>query len=291
MYNCEPIVKIIEDAEAKNSKGETVRLTTFQLQYQRYILPELNTHRSFSRCSLSNRALPTEKLLEQVKLNPWGPKHFFKNCKGMVGMEEYSVFESNALQSVFAQIANSTALGIENALDVLKRQGIDSIHKQTINRLLEPYQSVKTVLTADNKALAHFFKLRCAPDAQPEMQELAKEMKRKYEENTNIRQLNDGDLYLPYITEEERNQGHSKDLLMRASSMRCARVSYDKLDGVHNTIEADAEACEKLISKEHFSPLEMACYVDTKVNRMDNENLISNFQFPFVQFRKIIENN
>lgn len=314
MYHSEPVVKIIDDTayELCSNNEETYgRITTFELQYWRAILPELNTHRTFSRCTLSNRAMPTEKLIESVKMNPWGPNHFFKNCKGMVSTEEYSPFETNVLKDVYAQLASSTASGVESVLRQLKERGLDSIHKQTVNRLLEPYQSVKTVLTADNVALEEFFRLRCAKDAQPEMQDLANKMKEVYEAHT---PLYDEDIHCPYVTAEEIRayigndhdpQEGDDDIkekimdILKASAMRCARVSYDKLDGTKSSIIEDARSCEeKLIAKGHMSPLEMPCVIDSQLWEqlfMKKEITFShngtNFNFPFVQLRKLIENN
>lgn len=308
MYHSEPVVKIIADSY---SSEHDVRLTTFELEYWRAILPEVNTHRAFSRCTVSNRAMPTDKLIEKIKTDPWGPNHFFKNCKGMVGSEEYSLAETNTLKAIFNQIATSTAVALENTLKQLSDYGFNSIHKQTINRLLEPYQSVKTVLTADQFALEHFFKLRCAKDAQPEMQDLANKMKEVYNTNTPMHIAKYG-VHCPYVSDDEYiayvgNSDTPKEEtakrimdILKASAMRCARVSYDKLDGTKASIADDAKSCEdKLIKNEHMSPLEMPCVVDGDFwEKLSKERTITygtdfrnstNICFPFVQLRKLIE--
>ncbi len=66
--------KIIEDSINQFGK----RITTLQVKFHRFILPEFNTHRVFSRNFSSSRAIPTKKLLEQVANDPAMPVHWGK---------------------------------------------------------------------------------------------------------------------------------------------------------------------------------------------------------------------
>ena len=43
------------------------RITTFELEYHRYIHSELMTHRQFSRNAASIRAIPIDKMIGQVQ--------------------------------------------------------------------------------------------------------------------------------------------------------------------------------------------------------------------------------
>lgn len=52
-------VKIIKDSMSLDEN----RVTTFELEYPRYIHAQLLTHRVFSRNSASSRAIPIEKTL------------------------------------------------------------------------------------------------------------------------------------------------------------------------------------------------------------------------------------
>lgn len=45
------------------------------------------------------------------------------------------------------------------------------MHKQIVNRVLEPFQMMKTLVTATS--FDNFFNLRCHKDAQPEIKHLA----------------------------------------------------------------------------------------------------------------------
>ena len=133
----EPEVKILADSIANGH-----RLTTFQLKYQRFILPEVNTHRVFSRNSRSSRATPIKKNIELVETKPWGPIEWGLNQKGMVA-EKLLTDEQKLkhVQYIWASVANAVA---KAAMD-LDQNGI---HKQIANRLLESFLPIETVLSS-----------------------------------------------------------------------------------------------------------------------------------------------
>ena len=64
------------------------RITSVQVKYPRFILPQLNTHRVFSRSTASSRAVPTAKLIEMVRNEPVVPVHWGQNQAGMVAENE-----------------------------------------------------------------------------------------------------------------------------------------------------------------------------------------------------------
>src|SRR5690242_16180800 len=64
-----------------------VRLTTFVLEYPRFIHAELLTHRAFSRNTSSSRAIPVTRQIQEVLDDPAVPLQFLKNKKGMKGGE------------------------------------------------------------------------------------------------------------------------------------------------------------------------------------------------------------
>ena len=68
-------------ADSINIQGN--RITTFELEYHRFIHSELMTHRLFSRNAMSSRAVPVNKMIEQVRNNPATPIHWGKNQSGM----------------------------------------------------------------------------------------------------------------------------------------------------------------------------------------------------------------
>ncbi|MGL5247890.1 MAG: hypothetical protein ACRC8U_06810, partial [Brooklawnia sp.] len=60
-------VKVVADSIAA-SNGK--RLTTFQARYSRTIHSEALTHRAFSRNASSSRAIPVEKIIQDVLDDP-----------------------------------------------------------------------------------------------------------------------------------------------------------------------------------------------------------------------------
>ena len=269
----EPEVKILADSIANGH-----RLTTFQLKYQRFILPEINTHRVFSRNSRSSRATPIKKNIELVETKPWGPIEWGLNQKGMVA-EKLLTDEQKLkhVQYIWASVANAVA---KAAMD-LDQNGI---HKQIANRLLESFLPIETVLSSTE--WDNFFHLRLAPDAQPEMRALAYKMKLAMDKSTPV-ELKPGEWHLPYISQDDRtNLAQEGDLfgdLQRISAARCARVSYNTFDGTPNYTK-DLEFFNKLIQGGHFSPLE---HVATPAT--DKDYMPSNF-VGWNQFRKCFPN-
>ena len=75
----------------KDSLGPSgVRLTTFVLEYPRFIHSELMTHRVFSRNASSSRAIPVSKIIDNIENDIAMPVHWGKNQKGMQAREEHS---------------------------------------------------------------------------------------------------------------------------------------------------------------------------------------------------------
>ena len=137
-------------------------ITTFELEYPRFILAELNTHRLLSRNSASSRAIPIDKMIEQVFSNTTMPVHWGLDQSGMQDKEE----QADESECVSAWL-DARDRAVESALD-LKELGL---YKQIVNRVLEPFQMMKTLVTATS--FDNFFNLRCHPDAQPEIKQLA----------------------------------------------------------------------------------------------------------------------
>ena len=121
------------------------------------------THRVFSRNAGSSRARPSAKIIEQVVNEPWGPIHWGKNQPGMQAREELEgKAKANAIEN-WKQAAVYAA-------DTAEYLSADGVHKQIVNRMLEPFSHIKVVCTATE--YDNFFYLRCHPDAQPEIQKL-----------------------------------------------------------------------------------------------------------------------
>lgn len=241
MLQNQPIVKVLADSISPDG----IRLTTFQLTYWRSIHSELMTHRVFSRCAQSSRATPIDTVINNIKSGAWGPAHWGMNQAGMTAKEETNPMMTSSCQFLWEQ----TATAIASSVEMISKQ--TGLHKQILNRMLEPYTSINVVLTATD--FKNFFKLRLDEHAQPEMQDLARAMKNAMD-NSTPKSLQYGEWHLPYITEEDI-MGNNIDDLCKISAARCARVSYKAYDGSSST-EADIKLADKLINDKHMSPLE-----------------------------------
>jgi len=72
---------------------EGVPLITFELEYPRFILAELNTHCMLARNTASSRAIPIETVIELIQSDPVMPAYWGKKNKGMTAIEEIEDIE------------------------------------------------------------------------------------------------------------------------------------------------------------------------------------------------------
>lgn len=226
--------------DSLNPKG--VRLTTLELYFPRFILAQVNTHRLFSRNAQSSRALPIARLIQMVKDDPVVPS-FGENQKGMVAGEKLSEQRAGDAKWTWLR-AMDTAIKAAEDLTLL------NVHKEAVNRLLEPFAHIRVILSATQ--WRNFFRQRLAHDAQPEMQALARAIKEAMDASTS-RQLNAGEWHLPLI--DERDAGLPIDDLVGLSTARCARVSYLTHDGKRDP-SADFTLYDFLKENLHLSPFE-----------------------------------
>lgn len=243
--------KIVADSISPQGK----RITTFELDYPRWIHGELLTHRQFSRNAMSSRAVPIEKMIEQVAKEPAMPVHWGKNQTGMQAKEEvsgedkYGNDRKELLKARWHESAKFQASFAQEFSD-------HGLHKQVVNRILEPFQTMKTVLTATE--FENFFWLRNHEDAQPEIKKLAEEMLKAMEESKPIPLL-PGEWHLPYYGEHGALFGSFSDQELKEakaiSASCCAQVSYRKLD---DSLEKALKVYERLVESEpvHASPFE-----------------------------------
>lgn len=64
------------------------RITTLELRYPRFIHAEFMTHRMFSRNASSSRAIPVERLIQDILDDTAMPIHWGKNQPGMQAKPE-----------------------------------------------------------------------------------------------------------------------------------------------------------------------------------------------------------
>ncbi len=256
------VAKIV--ADSINTSGN--RITTFELEYPRFIHSELMTHRLFSRNAMSSRAVPVSKMIEQVRNNPATPIHWGKNQSGMQAKTEHTEDVLDNTGEAFS-VQDWWYLSAEEAASSAEAMEEAGYHKQIVNRLLEPFQMMKTVLTATE--FSNFFWLRLDEDAQPEIHELALCMKSAYDESY-PEELVSGEWHTPYVEhyryedglkyDVEDSEGYTRFITaeeaIAISSSCCAQVSYRNID---NSFEKAMKVYERLGvggSKIHASPFE-----------------------------------
>lgn len=239
---------VIEDSSAPNG----VRLTTLQLRYPRFIHPEFMTHRVFSRNASSSRAIPTPKLIEQVRRTPAMPVHWGRNQPGMQAEVEVDAQTQARAEAEWRSAAEEAAYAAVRMHEL-------GVHKQVVNRLLEPFLHIEVIVTATE--WSNFFALRAHPDAQPEIHALALAMRHAMNgsrpRTVNASRDDPEGWHLPYIAPDER-KGEKAVFLAKVSAARCARVSYLTHAGEKPNIEKDLVLFQRLIGAQppHASPVE-----------------------------------
>ena len=225
------------------------RLTTMEVRFHRFVLSEFNTHRAFSRNAASSRAIPIAKVIANVRSDPALPVSWGKNQSGMAAREELGVPEREAAQREWQHALDNALASAER----LAARDID-LHKQLVNRLLEPFAWITVIVSATE--WANFFTQRCHSDAQPEIRHVAMLMLAAYRASVPSDVAANG-WHLPLIAPDERATLDSATL-RKVSVARCARVSYLTHENTRD-ISKDLELYERLMSggaNGHWSPTE-----------------------------------
>jgi thymidylate synthase ThyX len=169
----------------------------------------------------------------------WG-----KNQSGMQAREEMALDKRGL---AIAEWLNARRAAVDYAERMLEL----GVHKQIANRLLEPFQEMKTIVTATE--WDNFYNLRRHPDAQPEIRVLAEAMWSAMQSSTPT-PLRSGEWHLPYVLLSY--EVGSVDLLKKLSTARCARVSYLTHDSKTPDPQKDEALHDRLQESGHFSPFE-----------------------------------
>lgn len=268
--------KIIADSVSPQG----IRLTTMQLRYPKFIHGEFMTHRAFSRNASSSRAIPVERIIQDVVDDPATFVHWGANQAGMQARAELDELTKQ-------QVEFEWFMARDDAVRHAKIMTMYGAHKQLVNRLLEPWLHINVVVTATS--YDNFFALRCHPDAQPEIRVLAEAMRDAMEESI-PRTMGPGEWHTPYVA---RGFGQDWPDTIKLSVARCARVSYLTHDAKEPTVEADLALYERLVAAvpAHLSPTEHQATPDRFVGGMsewEDDHLHGNFH-GWVQYRKTLE--
>lgn len=262
-------------------------LITFEARYPKFIHAEALTHRileiqpnlhvsimipdglmydqNLSRNASSSRAIPVRRLIEDVQRDPVIPMVFGKNQPGMQA-------GSNLEGAALLQAKRTWLAAMQSAVIHAQELAEQGVHKQIVNRIIEPYSHIKVVITGTE--WNNFFGLRMHKDAQPEICDLATKM---YDlmQSAQPKKLLMGEWHLPYIEDPDwdnadiyaRKERITRDIpqrdellkiLQKVSVARCARTSYRTHEGKISLIEDDIRLFETLIVAVplHASPAE-----------------------------------
>lgn len=259
------------DVVKHSSYQDHPELITLAVTYPRFIHAEVMTHRVFSRNASSSRAIPVNRMLDIISRKPAKPLYWGSNKPGMQAADELTGWRYHAANLLWSAAART-------ACTLSRLMGFVGLHKQHTNRITEPFQYITTLITATE--WDNFFELRNHPDAQPEIQLLAMEMKRAIDESEPV-ELNQGEWHLPYIRYDEFGTVPFR-MIQEASAARCARVSYLNHDGSQPNLQKDILLFKRLAGSKplHASPLEHVAVPSWK----DNANFVG-----WKQFRKTVE--
>ncbi|MGC1380009.1 MAG: FAD-dependent thymidylate synthase [Candidatus Baltobacteraceae bacterium] len=196
-----------------------------------------------SRNSASSRAIPTSKLIERVESEPAVPLEWGRNKAGMSASELLGEEDAEEARRVWLSARDAAVAHARRLLEF-------GVHKQELNRLLEPFLWHTVIVTATE--WENFFELRCAPNAQPEIRAAALAMRAAI--GASVPQpLEYGAWHTPLLQSDE--DGLDVETRRRVSAARCARVSYLTHEGKRE-IEKDLELYERLKVDRHLSPFE-----------------------------------
>lgn len=265
-----------------------------------------------SKNSASSRAIPLSRMIEKVLTDPYVPERFGANQAGMQasafleGADHELAVRAWLLARDFAVVQAMAMLSWDDrknlhdlhgtALKEVHRcmqmpiyadQPSVSVHKQDVNRLLEPWGWVLQVVTATD--WDNFFALRCDEMAAPAFRKIARIMY-VLKTRSSPEQLDYGEWHLPYVDApvwSVRSGLSSWAELCDLSAARCAWTSYWPPEGG----DADREKVARTLAKLAGVPLHASPYehqaTPMRTGEVSLEHLRSNLR-GWVQLRKLI---
>jgi hypothetical protein len=292
--------RILADSVAPDGS----RMTTMEIEYPRFVLAELNTHRMLSKNSASSRAIPVKAMHQHMAENPAQPVHWGKNQPGMQAKEELSGTDLTDAQFMWRRAQQDA---MHWAHQMSERVGL---HKQVANRITEPWMIMKTVISGTE--WANFWWLRAHADAQPEIHELAVKMFTAY--NASAPQLlHPGEWHLPYVNSHRLSSGEliyldADDMPITTEQAKiisascCAQVSYRKSDDSYAKAEKifrqliESQPCHASPVEHQATPMNLSSMRRSEPETWEpgvthhsaNDDLWSGNLRGWIQFRKLI---
>ncbi len=238
--------KIIADSIGPSG----VRLRTWECEWPRFCHADMMTHRALSRNGRSSRAEPVQRAIDRAMREPVRPLVWMYDAKQMKPGEVMSNLDRIEAESLWFSQRDHAVSVAQRLLKI----GPTGLHRQYLTRLIEPFLRIKMIVSTTQPA--NLYAVRIHEGPMPEVQQAVIAMARAEAAST-PRILKANEWHLPYITDEERSN-YSSEFLVKISTSRCARVSYDTLDGKVKPIAEDVKLHDQLVTgyPKHVSPTE-----------------------------------
>lgn len=244
-----------------------IPLISYELIYPRMVHAELLTHGMLVRNAASSRAIPFAKMAAQLTARPvrFGQANPGMQDKGT----EYDKLVEGRSVDLGPQWEHANPVEALESYEAWEKAKEDAIfwskafydagyHKQVYNRITEPYQMIKVVLSGTE--LENYFWLRNHGAADPTLEELARCM-HEAREQSSPQLLYAGEYHLPYIHTVRTplvdgtpkllyfaDSGSMDSLdLQDAIKMSCARTAAVSFRNEDYTLEKCLEVYERLI--------------------------------------------
>jgi thymidylate synthase ThyX len=218
------------------------------------------------------RAIPTAKVLADVEADPYIPQ-FGMNRKGMQ--------PGPPIEDPRCRAASLEAL--HNAIRTAKQLAKLGVHKEDVNRYLQPWTWTRVVISGNDEAWANFLALRAHTDAYAPLRGFAMESAAAIAATTPT-PLDYGEWHLPYA------EGSGPDAI-KQSVARCARVSYRSLADPEkiSTLEEDLALYDRLLGGDpkHASPAE---HQATPAFQLEEDSIVGRFGTGWIVHRHQIPN-
>ena len=283
-----------------------IEMITFEWEFPRIILAEVNTHNALSKNASSSRAIPVNTMLDQVRNNPAMPVRFGAANSGMQdkGVHNEPVFtiDYRFEQGKWLSPEDAWKSAAQFAAEKAEEFYEAGYAKQICNRLIEPFQRMKQVVSATD--LENFFWLRDHHMADPTIEALAKVAKQARAASRPV-VLQPGEWHVPYYNDGSwipchelvtsiddftpsgvfvDKFGHSLEHALAISSSCCAQTSFRSLD---DTLEKASRVVSRLnLNGEepdqpvHASPVEHQATPIKETVVFDNGNAVNYAALP-----------
>lgn len=258
-------VTVIADSTSSLTNS---RATTMLCRVPEIILPQLNTHRVFSRNVASNRA---KRFSVNAKNMTYKPVIWLENHKGMRSEKLLPEWKSWIANIIWGSSKVSSYIH-GYLLDKL------GVSKQYSNRVTTPYRFTDYLVSSIE--WNNFLSQRDDNHAQFEIQVLARKVKEALKESKPTL-LSSGQWHLPFITKDEREQFDTITQI-KLSVARCARTSYGNNA---SKIENDIKLYNQLVLSKppHLSPTEHQLLAENPTANLEGNTK------GFIQYRKLLE--